>query len=182
MGRLRREERSLLQTLTGLLTSWVRGMEDIEVEECETAPIRSRERKEGFPQPWCTAIAYPSLPVRFIQPHPIQTAAGMCFEVAQDPLGRCLRCHHRVRVIASHMHSRQTCGHDAHTPPESLPQDRLIPFGLGEKEAAFEWLGRSYEQHDQSLPYARIDPRFDPAAQNPRFAGLMKILHLPPAP
>lgn len=54
----------------------------------------------------------------------------------------------------------------------------LIYLGLGEKEAALEWLERAYEQHDQSLPYARIDPRFDPLSRDPRFTDLMKKLHL----
>ncbi len=58
----------------------------------------------------------------------------------------------------------------------------LIALGLGEKETALEWLERAFDQHDSSLPYARIDPRFDPLTREPRFAALMTKLHLPVAP
>ena len=50
----------------------------------------------------------PSLPVRFIQPHPVQTAAGVSFEIAHDSLRRNICFHHRVHVIASHMGRQQT--------------------------------------------------------------------------
>jgi len=56
----------------------------------------------------------------------------------------------------------------------------LIYLGLGENESAMEWLNRAYAQHDQSLPYARIDPRFEPLAKDPRFQALMQKLKLPP--
>jgi hypothetical protein len=39
-------------------------------------------------------MARPSLPVRFIQPHPIQTAAGIRFEIAHHALRWNLRFHY----------------------------------------------------------------------------------------
>jgi hypothetical protein len=53
-------------------------------------------------------MACPSLSVRRIQAHPVQTAAGVSFEVAHDSLRRNLCFHHRVHVIASHVGRKQT--------------------------------------------------------------------------
>src|ERR1035441_6063039 len=61
-----------------------------------------------LPWPSGTAVARPSLPVRFLQPHAIQTADGIGLEVVHDPLRRNLRLHHRVHVIAAHMGRQQT--------------------------------------------------------------------------
>jgi hypothetical protein len=83
-------------------------------------------------------VACPSLPVRFIQPHPIETAARVCFEIAHDSFRRSLRIHYRMHVIASHMRNARNRGppadssHDARTPPESLPvphRDESRPGG-----------------------------------------------------
>ena len=68
-------------------------------------------------------MACPSLPVRFIKPHPIQTTAGVSFEVVHDPLRRNLGLHHGVHVIASHMGRQQT--------PATLPAHLLNRFQYG---------------------------------------------------
>ena len=48
-------------------------------------------------------MARPPLSPGVIQPHAIQTAAGVSLEIAHNPFRRNLRLHHRVHVIASHM-------------------------------------------------------------------------------
>jgi len=60
-----------------------------------------------LPQPPCAAMARPSLPIRFIQPHPIQTAAGIRFEIAHHALRWNLRFHYCMYVIATHMGCQQ---------------------------------------------------------------------------
>ena len=49
-----------------------------------------------------------------IQPHLIQAAANVSFEIAHDPLRRYFRFYHRVHVIAPHV-SRQQAPATMHT-------------------------------------------------------------------
>jgi TolB-like protein/DNA-binding winged helix-turn-helix (wHTH) protein/Tfp pilus assembly protein PilF len=56
----------------------------------------------------------------------------------------------------------------------------LIYTGLGEKERAFEWLEKAYQQRDPALATLRADPRFDPLRPDPRFADLLRRIHLNP--
>jgi serine/threonine protein kinase/Tol biopolymer transport system component/tetratricopeptide (TPR) repeat protein len=44
---------------------------------------------------------------------------------------------------------------------------------LGERDAAFEWLGRAEEEHAVGLTYVGVDPRIDGLREDPRFAELM---------
>lgn len=54
--------------------------------------------------------------------------------------------------------------------------------GLGEKERAFEWLNRSYDERDFLLIYLRVDPDFASLRSDPRFQDLILRMHLPPLP
>lgn len=56
----------------------------------------------------------------------------------------------------------------------------LIYTGLGEKEQAFAWLERCYQQRDPALATLRADPRFDPLRSDPRFVDLLHRVHLNP--
>ncbi len=44
----------------------------------------------------------------------------------------------------------------------------------GEKEQAFGWLDRAYEQHDSGMPRLRYDPTLASLHDDPRFAALVK--------
>ncbi len=44
----------------------------------------------------------------------------------------------------------------------------------GEKDQAFEWLDRAYEQHDSGMPRLRYDPTLASLRDDPRFAALVK--------
>src|SRR5437773_305269 len=67
--------------------------------------VNGRRDVLRFPQKLCTTMVWvcPSLPVWFIKPHPVQTPAGVSFEIIHDPLWRNLGLHHAVHVIASHV-------------------------------------------------------------------------------
>jgi TolB-like protein len=54
----------------------------------------------------------------------------------------------------------------------------LLHLGLGEKEQAFHWLHEAYNRRDNSLPYMKIDPRFDPLRSDSRFDELLAKLRL----
>ncbi len=58
----------------------------------------------------------------------------------------------------------------------------MIYAGLGEKDKAFEWLEKSYE--DRSLETAfcsiKVEPALDPLRSDPRFQDLLRRMNLQP--
>jgi tetratricopeptide (TPR) repeat protein len=55
----------------------------------------------------------------------------------------------------------------------------LIYAGLGEKDQAFQWLEKSYQDRAQELTRLRVDPQVDSLRADPRFAGLVRRVGLP---
>jgi serine/threonine protein kinase/tetratricopeptide (TPR) repeat protein len=55
-----------------------------------------------------------------------------------------------------------------------------IYAGLGEKDKAFEWLEKSYEERSLATGFGtiKVDPAFDPMRSDPRFAGLLRRMNL----
>jgi serine/threonine protein kinase/tetratricopeptide (TPR) repeat protein len=52
--------------------------------------------------------------------------------------------------------------------------------GLGEKDQAFEWLEKSYEDRSiANLAEIKVDPQFDPLRSDPRFQDLLRRMNLP---
>ena len=56
----------------------------------------------------------------------------------------------------------------------------LVCAGLGWQDQAFEWLGKAFEERSGWLAYLRIEPRLDSLRGDPRFAELLKRVHLAP--
>ena len=54
----------------------------------------------------------------------------------------------------------------------------LIYIGLGEKDRAFEWLEKAYEDHDGWLAWLKVDPIFDSLRRDARFIRLLKKVGL----
>jgi tetratricopeptide (TPR) repeat protein len=50
---------------------------------------------------------------------------------------------------------------------------------LGEKDLAFAWLQKAYEQHSPAMLSLRQDPAFDPLRSDPRFQYLVRRVGLP---
>jgi TolB-like protein/tetratricopeptide (TPR) repeat protein len=61
------------------------------------------------------------------------------------------------------------------TPPEYLA---LIYAGLGDKDQAFAWLDRAYEERTVMLPVIYADPKYDNLRSDPRFAELLSRMNL----
>ncbi len=57
----------------------------------------------------------------------------------------------------------------------------MIHTGLGNRNEAFDWLGRAFEDRSAGLVYLRVDPVFEPVAADPRFAELIRRIGLPAA-
>ena len=65
----------------------------------------------------------------------------------------------------------------AYVPPYWLA---LPHAGLGEKDAAFEWLQRAYEERDVWLVWLKREPRFDVLRSDPRLEHLLRCIRLLP--
>ncbi|HET9326000.1 MAG TPA: protein kinase [Candidatus Eisenbacteria bacterium] len=55
----------------------------------------------------------------------------------------------------------------------------LVYVGLGDKDRAFEWLERAYQERSTVLAYLRIDPRLAPLRSDPRYSALVRRLGFP---
>ena len=57
----------------------------------------------------------------------------------------------------------------------------IIYTGLGQKDQAFRWLEKSYEEHDSGpFSFIKVYPIFDPLRSDPRFADLLRRMNLTP--
>jgi adenylate cyclase len=57
-----------------------------------------------------------------------------------------------------------------------------IYAGLGEKDKAFEWLEKSYEERSLATGFGtiKVDPGYDPLRSDPRFSDLLRRMNLQP--
>jgi len=56
----------------------------------------------------------------------------------------------------------------------------IVYVGLGEKEQAFLWLEKAYDERTNSLAYLNVQATWDPLRSDPRFADLVRRIGLPP--
>jgi Flp pilus assembly protein TadD len=56
----------------------------------------------------------------------------------------------------------------------------LIYVGLDEKDLAFTWLEKAYEERSFLLSNIKADPRMDSLRSDPRFQDLVRRVGLPP--
>ncbi len=54
----------------------------------------------------------------------------------------------------------------------------VIHMALGDKEQAFEWLERAYQEHDRALVWLKVHPRLDPLRSDQRFDDLLRRMGL----
>ncbi len=54
----------------------------------------------------------------------------------------------------------------------------LIFAGLGEKDKAFEWLQKAYEDRSAYLVYLNVEPIWDSLRSDPRFTDLLQRMRL----
>ncbi|MGH9364577.1 MAG: protein kinase domain-containing protein [Thermoanaerobaculia bacterium] len=56
----------------------------------------------------------------------------------------------------------------------------IVHMGLGDKDQAFAWLDKAYEERSQFLVDLKFIPILDPLRSDPRFADLVRRVGLPP--
>jgi len=56
----------------------------------------------------------------------------------------------------------------------------LIYAGLGEKDQAFAWLEKGYEERSFQMQWLTVEPRWDSLRSDPRFADLLRRMGLKP--
>jgi tetratricopeptide (TPR) repeat protein len=66
----------------------------------------------------------------------------------------------------------------SYSPPYAFA---TIYAGLGEKDAAFDWLGRAYEVRDPGLIWLKWDPQLDNLRSDSRFQNLLTGMGLHPS-
>src|SRR5215469_6617901 len=49
----------------------------------------------------------------------------------------------------------------------------LVYIGLGDKDEAFRWLEKAYEEHSFALAFLKVSPAFDPLRSDSRFDDLL---------
>jgi serine/threonine-protein kinase len=66
--------------------------------------------------------------------------------------------------------------------PGYVPAGRIayIPVGLGDKDGAFAWLEKAYDERSDTLVFLKVEPRYDSLRADPRFADLLRRVGLPP--
>jgi len=55
----------------------------------------------------------------------------------------------------------------------------VIYARLGDKDQAFNWLEKAYEEHDALLPFLNVNPMFQPLHSDSRFQDLLRRIGLP---
>ena len=56
----------------------------------------------------------------------------------------------------------------------------IICTGLGDKDRAFEWLEKAYEERSQALVHLKSRPMFDTLRSDPRYTELLWKMNLAP--
>jgi hypothetical protein len=56
----------------------------------------------------------------------------------------------------------------------------IVYAGLGEKDKAFQWLERSYQEHAPRMMRLKVDPFLDNLRSDPRFDDLVRRIGLSP--
>jgi hypothetical protein len=55
----------------------------------------------------------------------------------------------------------------------------LVCAAMGDKDRAFEWLDKAYDEHRADLGWIKADPRMDPLRSDPRYKEVLLRLGLP---
>ena len=94
----------------------------------------------------------------------VLAALGYAYAMAGDKD----RAHHILKELKGLLRN-------TYAPPYAFA---TIYAGLGEKDAAFDWLGRAYDVHDAGLVWMKWDPQLDNLRTDSRFQDLLNRIGL----
>jgi len=55
----------------------------------------------------------------------------------------------------------------------------MVYAGLGDKDNAFRWLNKAYDEHAFKMAWLKVEPQWDPLRSDPRFQALVKKVGIP---
>jgi hypothetical protein len=55
----------------------------------------------------------------------------------------------------------------------------IVYTGMGDKDRAFQWLDKAYDEHRTDVAWIKADPRMDPLRSDARYKELLLRLGLP---
>lgn len=82
-------------------------------------------------------------------------------------LGRTVEAREALRALS-------TLARERYVPPYALA---LVHGGLGDHDAAFDWLNRAFDARDVNLIFLTVDPKWDPFRADERFRALLERCH-----
>jgi len=97
-------------------------------------------------------------------PHNALSAIGYAYAI----MGEKERAEHTIKELKRMLRT-------IYTPPYAFAS---IYAGLGETDAAFDWLDRAYKAHDIGLVWLKWDPQFDSLRSDPRLQGILRGIGL----
>jgi TolB-like protein/DNA-binding winged helix-turn-helix (wHTH) protein len=110
--------------------------------------------------------------------------------VAVDMRLRSYRDRLNVDILREAYSSKGSRGYWTKVRELVLPQFRTNPIGwyrlgeintyLGDKEEAFRWLEKAYEERPNWIPWIKVDPSLDSLRSDPRFTALLRRMGLTP--
>lgn len=95
-----------------------------------------------------------------------QTIAALAYLHARDARPE------RARALLQEL---RTLAQQRYVPPSNFA---IVHCGLGEAEPALDWLDNAYAERDVRLTFLRVDRRWDPLRDHPRFVALAKRVGL----
>ena len=64
--------------------------------------------------------------------------------------------------------------------PDDIPsRTAAIHAHLGDKDQAFAWLEKGYQEHDALMHQLKVHPRWDPLRDDPRFQDMLRRMNFP---
>jgi hypothetical protein len=62
---------------------------------------------------------------------------------------------------------------------ESEAYEAIVYTGLADKDRAFEWLDKGYDERPANMSYLKVEPRLDPLRSDPCYRELLQRMGLP---
>jgi len=99
-----------------------------------------------------------------------QALAGAALGYAYGKAGRLNEAEHILQEM-------QVLNKKRYLPPMEFA---IINIGMGNKDKAFEWLEKAYEERFAHLPYIHLDPIYSTLHSDPRYLSLLNRMNLTP--